>query len=178
MKSSVKIIISIVFSILLLPIVCNAQSDKKAYKSIDVIVSGAEGEVYGIVGLYAERIKWFVEWTRADGINNISFYDFCLMKRYFECNKTKKTSLEESSCGEIFVMLCQGDGSLDDYCVNMLQAMEQYTEEEAGFIWARYKYRAYEYYIEIMGDDAIASSAYESYVKLGYEEYKKNVNGN
>ena len=59
----------------------------------------------------------------------------------------------------------------------MLQAMAQYTEEESGFIWARYKYRAYSYYIEIMGDDAIVASAYESYVKLGYEEYKKNVNG-
>ena len=177
MKSSVKIIISIVFSVFLLPAVCNAQSDKEGYKSIDVIVSGAEGEVYGIVGLYAERMKWFVEWTRADGLNHISFYDFSLMKNYFECNKKEKTSLDECANGEIFNLLYQGDGSLDDYCVNMLQAMAQYTEEESGFIWARYKYRAYSYYIEIMGDDAIVASAYESYVKLGYEEYKKNVNG-
>lgn len=178
MKSSVKIIISIVFSILLLPVVCNAQSDKEAYRSMDVIASGAEGEVYGIVNLYAERMKWFVEWTRADGLNHISFYDFSLMKNYFECNKKEKTSLDECANGEIFNLLYQGDGSLDDYCVNMLQAMAQYTEEEAGFIWARYKYRAYDYYIEIMGDDAIVSSAYESYVKRGYEEYKKLVNDN
>lgn len=175
MKSSEKIIISIVFSILLLPVVCNAQSNKEAYKSINVIVSGAEEDVYWCVEGYALTIQWFVEWAKADGLNYISFEDFSLMKNYFECNKIEKTSLKECAKGEILKLLCRGNGSLDDYCLETLQVLK-YTEEDAGLIWERWKYKAYEYYIEIMGDDAFGASAYESYVKWGYEEYRKRVN--
>lgn len=120
-----------------------------------------ERQVESLTFLYAEKLCYFKEWMHPDNFKCVDFEDFYIMSLYKDGEvDTLMDGLMLKWYEDLY-----GGSSLESNVTGFLVETYGYSFDEADAIWAKYEYKAKDYFSRLIQDSGKVEALYVEYRK-------------